>query len=188
MPRATVARLALAWSFVAGLLGCADPAAPATAPADGAPAVYGSSCALCHGKGAEGVAGLGPELRHAPAAYATWVVRNGRVNTTMLAFPTTTVSDAQLGEIQTWLGAMPKPVSGQELYLDFCGNCHGPTGMGGSLLATYVTAKARADLEALVRSGEGNDPSMRFSYMPAEDITQLSDAELELIATFLGAL
>ena len=106
----------------------------------------------------------------------------------MLAFPTTSVSEVQLSEIQSWLGATPKPVSGQDLYIDFCGNCHGPTGMGGTLVTTYVIGKARADLKALVRSGEGSDPSMRFSYMPAEDVTQLGDAELELIATFLGAL
>ena len=106
----------------------------------------------------------------------------------MLKFPSTSVSDAQLGEIQSWLNAMPKPTSGQALYADFCGNCHGPAGMGGTLLASSIVGKLRSDVTTLVRAGKGTDPSMRFSYMPAEDVTQLSDAEWELIATFLGAL
>ncbi len=185
--RTTLGSLAMAASLGAGHWGCSDPVAPASA--DTAPAPYGSSCASCHGKTGEGVVGLGVELRHSPSAYSTWVVRNGRVNTTMLPFATTSVSDAQLSEIQTWLNAMPKPGSGQELYLDFCGNCHGPTGMGGPVISAFVTAKVRTDLKTLVRAGQGgDDPSMLFSYMPAEDVTQLTDAELELIATFLGAL
>ncbi len=177
---------ALAASVGAALCGCADRAVPNAA--DAAPAPYASSCATCHGETGEGVAGLGLELRHSPPTYFNWVVRNGRVNTTMLAFPSTSVSDAQLGEIQSWLNAMPRPTSGQALYVDFCGNCHGPAGRGGTLLASSITGKVRADLTMLVRAGEGTDPSMRFSYMPAEDATQLSDAELDLIATFLGAL
>lgn len=160
----------------------------AATPGAAAPTSYVSTCAVCHGPAGEGVAFLGPELRHPPAAYSNWVVRNGRANTTMLPFASTVLSDAQLSEIQTWLGSLPKPASGEQLYLDFCANCHGPTGMGGPVISSYVTAKARADLNLLVRQGEGMDPSMRFSYMPAEDTAELSDLELEAIGTFLGAL
>ena len=158
----------------------------AALPGAASPTAY-TACAPCHGPVGQGVAALGPEIRHPPALYSTWVVRNGRANTGMLAFPTATLPDAQLSEIQSWLNALPKPTTGHELYVDYCGNCHGPTGEGGAL-STGVTFKLKDALTMLVRTGQSPDPSMRFTYMPAETPTDLSDAELSLIATYLSAL
>ena len=152
-----------------------------------APAAYTKNCIICHANAAQGISLLAPEIRHAPAAYFNWVVRNGRTGTTMLAFPATTISDAELSEIQTWLATLPKPLPGDQLYQDFCGNCHGPTGAGGAKLVSGVRFKGTADVVKAVRDGIGADPTDFHSYMPPESVAEVSDAELGLITTYLEA-
>lgn len=162
-----------------------DAAQPGTVPAPAAYAAQG--CNLCHGNAAEGVNLLGPEIRHAPAGYLGWVVRNGRAGTTMVPFPADMVPDADVFQIHAWLAALPRPTTGQELYLDFCGNCHGPAGGGGSVPVKAQGLPATT-LVQTVRAGAGVDPGVRRDYMPAFSATELTDAELSLIATFLGAI
>src|SRR6478752_7112019 len=108
-----------------------DADAPAATTA--APAKWGTYCGLCHGPNAQGISGLGTELRHVDATMATWVVRNGR--NAMSKYSTTDVSDAELTEILTWLNALPKPTTPTGLYRDFCGTCHGPTTPSGGAVA-----------------------------------------------------
>jgi mono/diheme cytochrome c family protein len=151
-----------------------------------APPTYETNCIICHANAGQGIDHLAPEIRHAPASYMSWVLRNGRPNTTMLAFPATMISDADVSALQAWLAGLPKPTSGGELYRDFCGNCHGPMGGGGSV-PVKVTGLATATLIQKVRSGAGTDPAQRGAYMPPESAAELSDAELGLIATFLGS-
>jgi mono/diheme cytochrome c family protein len=149
-----------------------------------APAEYTKTCQVCHGSAGQGISPIGPEIRHAPPTYFNWVVRNGRAGSAMLAFPVTMIPDTTLAEIQAWLAGLPKPMTGEQLYLDFCGNCHGPMGSGGGT-GTAVQHKVKADLNMRVRMGEGTDPSMRYSYMPPESPTELTDPELELINAYL---
>jgi mono/diheme cytochrome c family protein len=151
-----------------------------------APPTYETNCIICHANAGQGIEHLAPEIRHAPAAYLSWVVRNGRPNTTMLPFDASKVSDADLGALATWLAGLPKPTTGAELYRDFCGNCHGPMGGGGSV-PVKVTGFATAALVERVRDGAGLDPSQRGLHMPYTPSSDLSDAELGLIATFLGS-
>ncbi|HEX2878491.1 MAG TPA: cytochrome c, partial [Polyangiaceae bacterium] len=91
-------------------------------------------CAPCHGSEGQG-SPLGPELQHPVADFATWVVRSGRATTSypaaMASFAPAAVSDAQLDEIWAWLDGLPKPTDGQELYEDYCANCHGSDALGG---------------------------------------------------------
>ena len=107
-----------------------DAATPAAAMA---PAPYGTICNSCHQPNAQGFTSIAPEIRHTPAAYARWIVRNGRIDykgvqTGMTAYPATTtdplkmpaVSDAELEAIITWTNALPKPTSAQGMYQDFC--------------------------------------------------------------------
>src|SRR6185369_3888245 len=93
-------------------------------PSTGTTPAKWNLCSVCHGTNGQGVAGLGPEIRHINPTYANWVVRNGRGG--MAKYSTTDYTDTELTEILTWLGAMPKPTTADGLYKDFCGTCHGP--------------------------------------------------------------
>ncbi|HYQ17699.1 MAG TPA: cytochrome c, partial [Polyangiaceae bacterium] len=160
-----------------------DADAPAATTA--APAKWGTYCGLCHGPNAQGISGLGTELRHVDATMATWVVRNGR--NAMSKYSTTDVSDAELTEILTWLNALPKPTTPTGLYRDFCGTCHGPTTPSGGAVAIAIDGLPATGVSAAIRSGEGADPAVRAAYMPKFDATKLTDAEIAQINTFLGS-
>jgi mono/diheme cytochrome c family protein len=100
----------------------------------------------------------------------------------------TDISAADLTSILTWLAGQPKPTTGQGLYKDFCGNCHGPNMATGGVVPVGIIGKKAGDILQRVRMGEGADPSMRNGYMPAEDATQLTDAEVTLISQYLMAV
>jgi mono/diheme cytochrome c family protein len=163
-----------------------------------APAAWSAAgCVSCHGNNGEGNV-IGPEIRHTPVDYATWVVRNGRTfmgkPTSMVAVPPTStdptksaITNADLMAVLAWLDGAPKPTTGQGLYKDFCGNCHGPNMGTGGNIPVNITGKMVAQITQKVRVGEGMDPGMRNGYMPAETTAALTDAELALISTFLGA-
>ena len=168
--------------------------ADAAPNAAAAPAAWmAKGCNACHGANGEGTSQIGPEIRHAPSTYATYVVRNGRAPFIMAAFPEapaagkTDVSAADLTSILTWLGSMPKPTTPESLYKDFCGNCHGPKMATGGAVPVGITGKKQAEVIQKVRMGVGTDPSMRNNYMPIIDAAALSDAELMQSMTFIGA-
>lgn len=157
-------------------------------PGATAPAKY-TECGACHQSAGQGLPSLAPEIRHTPAAYASWVVRNGRGPTSsMAAFPVTSLSDVELNEIINWSNALPKPTTGAGLYMDFCGNCHGPaSATGGRVGVKLKPGIAGATVDAAVRGGFGADPSVRTKYMPKFEETLLTSAELALIKTYMGA-
>ena len=96
------------------------------------------------------------------------------------------ITDTDLTAVISWLDGQPKPTTGQGLFLDFCGNCHGKDGNGG-IQPVKVTGETIMAVNTKVRGGFGTDISMRNAYMPAEDVNALSDAELTLIEQFIGA-
>lgn len=162
----------------------ADAAANATA----APAAYSSAataCNSCHGANGEGTNLIAPEIRHVSATYANWVIRNGRGF--MSKFDTSMLSDADMQSIIAWMDSMPKPATGDSLYKDFCGNCHGPTTGSGGAVPVKVTGLTMTQVTNAVRGGFGTDPSYRTAFMPKFEVAALSDAELALIQTFLGS-
>jgi mono/diheme cytochrome c family protein len=167
--------------------------ADATAGA-AAPAGYGTAaCSSCHGPAGAGTMSLGPEIRFTPKEYAVAVVRNGRKNpdgttSLMAAYPATSVSDADLDAIATWLNSLPKPTTGQGLYKAMCGNCHGPNMATGGSAPVSIQGKPKSQLKTLVRNGFGTDVTKRAEYMPKYDTTLLTDAELDLIAGYLGSM
>jgi mono/diheme cytochrome c family protein len=173
----------------------ATDAMPGPTPAP--PAWSSATCSTCHGSVGQGVQSLAPEIRHVPAAYAQQVVRQGRkfngVQTGMVAFPMTStdplvaaITDADLTAVISWLDAQPKPTTPSGLFLDFCGNCHGKDGNGG-IQPVKVTGEPIATVNMKVRTGVGTDISMRNAFMPPEDATALTDAELALIEQFIMA-
>jgi mono/diheme cytochrome c family protein len=150
-----------------------------------------SYCAACHAMGAEGVTGLGPEIRHPPAGYFDHVVRNGRDANPDVALPMspvaeTTTSDADLAEIFAWLSQQPKPTTGQGLYTDYCANCHGAdgTGVAGKDVRSLVM-----EIPTIVRAGSHpGDYGNSTEFMPSWTADELTDAEVQLIVGFVTAL
>jgi mono/diheme cytochrome c family protein len=156
-----------------------------------APAGY-ATCLACHRPKGEGFDQLAPEIRHTPADFLKGVVRAGRLDHTgamtgMGAYTTAQVSDADLDAIAAWTLSLPKPTTPEGLYHSMCGNCHGPktpTG-GGSPISIQGVSKDK--LKMLVRNGNGTNVNDRKEYMPKYDTTLLTDQELDLIGTFIGA-
>ncbi len=169
--------------------------------ATAAPAVWSSSCISCHGDAGQGSPILAPEVRHIPADFATYVIRNGRKDsmdmpTGMVAFPadppaplgSAVISDADVQAVVAWLNGQPKPTTPEGLYKDFCGNCHGPvSATGGSSGVKLLAGAPGSAIDAAVRNGFGSVPNQRKFYMPKFDTTLLTDAELGLIKQYLGA-
>jgi mono/diheme cytochrome c family protein len=173
----------------------------ATPGAAAAPAPYGTICTSCHQPNAQGFTSIAPEIRHTPAAYARWIVRQGRIDykgmpTGMTPYPPTTtdpmkmpaVTDAELDAIIAWSNGLPKPTSAAGMYQDFCGNCHGPVNPTGGAVPYKIQGLPKATVDAAVRNGFAvNDPSKRDEYMPAFDTTLLTDADLTLIRQYIGS-
>ena len=165
------------------------PAGPTPAPA----AWTSAGCNVCHGTVGQGVNLLAPEVRHTPAVYAQWIVRHGRAGTGMVDFPLTAMpmktplTDQELNDIIAWLEGQPKPLTGEGLYKDFCGNCHGPNMATGGNVPVSLIGKMATLITMRVRVGEGTDPAMRPGYMPPETTAALTDAELALIQQYLMA-
>ena len=158
--------------------------------------LYSAACASCHGDRGQGVPMMGPELQHPVRDFSTWVVRNGRQgnpafpNSVMAAFPESALPNATLESIYTWLStpALPKPTTGEALYKDYCANCHGATGVGGT---AGHDAKGEPLSKALtmVRGGHSlTQFSSRTGYMPKWTTSELSDAEVTLIVNYLDSL
>lgn len=174
-----------------------DTDAPAGAAA---PDIYVSStCETCHGEQGEGAEFLAPEIRHTPTDYATFIVRNGRLDTkgmqsAMVSFPNApsgtakVVSDAELKATLDWLNGLPRPTTGKGLYKDFCGNCHGPSEPSGGSVPVSIRGLKASEVSAKVRGGSGADITKRGEFMPKFDETLLPAAELTLIQSYLGSL
>lgn len=150
-----------------------------------APAAY-AVCAACHGANGDGIDGLGPDIKHPVEDYSEWVVRNGRAGTTMVAFNTSALSDADLGEILDYLASQEQPMTGEGLFLDYCAACHGDDGKGGPTMRSITGEVDEA--EELVRQGHAGDFSERREYMPKWSAAEISDAELDLIISHIESL
>ena len=169
--------------------GTAGGAAAGAGPVDGA-TLFAANCAACHGT--QGVGGTrGPELQHPVRDYSAWVVRHGLPGTgfpaPMAIITPATVSDANLNLIWDYLAKPAQPTTGKALYLDYCGNCHGADGKGGPTGRNILNELSK--LKTQVRNGAHlGQFSMRKDYMPAFTTTQISDAELNLIYTYVDSL
>jgi mono/diheme cytochrome c family protein len=162
-----------------------------TLPANATPAqIYAGTCSVCHGPDGAGTK-LAPEIRHPPRNLLAWAVRMGREGkgfpAPMLPYTADKISDAAVTGIADLLWAQPRPTDAQGLYLDFCGNCHGPDGKGGSV-AEVAFGKKATEIDDIVRAGHGGtNLANRPKWMPAFSTTDLPDADLAAIKTFLNA-
>lgn len=117
---------------------------------------------------------------------------------TMKSFTPAQVSNADIAAIATWLRAMPRPTTGAALFQDFCAYCHGVNGQGGNQpdgTVAYASAyhsppfvgnptppNTLTKFRTLIRNGVGTDPTMRKKFMLRYSVSELSDAEIALIA------
>jgi mono/diheme cytochrome c family protein len=153
-------------------------------------ALYDASCKLCHGEQGAG-SPIGPELQHPVRDYASWVVRNGRTQTTypkpMDKWGQDKLSDMQLLLIFDYLSKPPQPTSGQALFLDYCSNCHGTDARGGPTGRNLLNEVDK--IEPLVRDGKnGGQFQLRKDFMPSFPSTTLSDSELKLVRDYVDSL
>jgi mono/diheme cytochrome c family protein len=158
-------------------------------PTDGK-GLYDLNCKACHGEQGAGTV-LAPEIVHPVRDYSTWVVRNGRAQTTyvkpMDKWGTDKLSDAQLMLIFDYLDMPPQPTTGQALYNDYCANCHGADGKGGPTMRDITNEVGKVLTQ--VRSGKNVGKfEMRRDYMPAFPAGDISDSELMLIRDYVNSL
>lgn len=152
--------------------------------------LYVAMCAPCHGPEGEG-SQLGYELRHHDAEHFEWVVRNGRPGTefagsVMAAYGVEVLPDESVDKIWAYLDAFPQPDSAEGLYLDYCGNCHGPDGTNG-VVGVDISDEELADAREEVREGSDlENVGAQDRFMPAIDSDRLTDDELELVVDFFG--
>ena len=128
---------------------------------------------------------------HPVRDYSTWVVRNGRAQTTfpkpMEKWSADQLSDAQLMLIYDYLDQPPQPTTGKALYLDYCANCHGADGKGGPTSRSLLNEVDK--VVSQTRSGKNVGKfAMRRDYMPAFPATDITDAELMLIRDYVDSL
>jgi mono/diheme cytochrome c family protein len=174
---------------VGGSSGAAQGGSGGAAPLDGK-GLYEANCKACHAEqGAGGL--LAPEIVHPVRDYSTWVVRNGRAQTTfpkpMDKWGTDKLSDAQLMLIFDYLDLPPQPTTGQALYADYCASCHGANGKGGPTMRDITNEVGKVLTQ--VRSGKNVGKfAMRRDYMPAFPASDISDAELMLIRDYVESL
>lgn len=152
--------------------------------------LYDANCKVCHAE--QGIGGmLAPDIVHPVRDYSTWVVRNGRAQTTfpkpMEKWSAEQLSDAQLTLIYEYLDQPPQPTTGKALYLDYCANCHGADGKGGPTGRSLLNEVSKVVTQT--RSGKNVGKfAMRRDYMPAFPATDISDAELMLIREYVDSL
>lgn len=167
--------------------GGAGGAGPQLAPGE---ELFRTNCLPCHGELGAGTA-LAPDIQHPIRDYATWVVRNGRPMSTyampMMAWSQAKLSDADLLLIFGYLDTPPKGTTGQALFRDFCANCHGADAKGGPVKHD-ITNKA-GEIAMRVRNGaHAGEFQEREEFMPVFSTTLLSDAEVQLIRTYVESL
>ena len=153
--------------------------------------LFATLCSGCHGAEAEGSA-IAYEIRHPHDDYARWVVRNGRASiefqNQMPQFTEALLDDEELDRILEYLDGFPQPTTPEDLYLDYCRNCHGIDAQGG-VVGQALTGEPLEEFIEKVREGEGgSNYGARMSFMPARTQAELSDAEIEAIFDYVGSL
>jgi len=164
--------------------------APALSTLTG-PEVYNRLCVGCHGDQGAGLATQGVQLRSDDDPFSIYWVRAGRATRTfdspMPAYPASMISDQQLGAMFTWINSVPHPTTGEGLFNQYCTNCHGADGRGGS---AGEGIRGGGGFTSAIRQGKNRSDGYgrRGSYMSAWNSSQISDQEIQLISAYAAGL
>lgn len=162
-------------------------------------ALFGDSCASCHGLAGAGVPGRGPSLRGAGALAADFYLETGRMPLaasraqpmrTRPAFP-----QRQIRALVAFVGSFGGPAipvvrpsrgslaDGQRLFALDCAGCHTIQGQGGIVTGAVVPSLndvTPAQVAEAIRVG----PYVMPRFGPGE----LSDAQIDSLARYVKAL
>jgi cytochrome c oxidase cbb3-type subunit 3 len=158
------------------------------------------ACSECHGATGDGVDGKGPDIKHPIEDYSEYVIRNGRgpqddisgnfnllYEEAMPAFPEVIISAEELAAVFGFLAMQPQPTEGKMLYEDYCAACHGHDAQGG--MTTRSLKSVFGSFSTPIRNGEHtNMMTQRREYMPAFPTDMISDAEIQMIQTYVQGL
>jgi mono/diheme cytochrome c family protein len=151
--------------------------------------LFADNCARCHGATGDGAVD-GPQLRNPVRGYATYVIRTGRIDEMgfgqdMPSFDEDVLPD--LEPIFLWLERPPHPTDGATLYTRYCANCHGADALGGRV-GEDIAGEAD-DVGEKVREGHGGTHyADRTEYMPRWTSSELSNADVAAIESYLGGM
>ncbi len=166
--------------------GAGGPGADAPADVQHGAELFATYCVACHGQNAAG-GGTYPGSLHGRSGILGQV-RNGGGG--MPGFPASTLADDDVAAIEAYLAWLAEPGNGGgggggpplSPFAANCAGCHGPTGEGSSL-APQIRSPHEGYAAWVVRNGRN---TMGFPQaMPAFSTSQVSDAELDEIFTFL---
>ena len=151
--------------------------------------LFSRHCEGCHAEGGVG-SQISFQVQSPVVEYATAIVREGRDDAVfaveMPSYSEDDLSDDELNSILFFLRQAPRPTDGAGLYARFCANCHGDDASGG-VVNENILNETDEVLEK-VREGEGDDPSERDEFMPSYSNAELSNAEVDLIISFILSL
>ena len=154
--------------------------------------LFNSLCSVCHGPEGEG-SSIAYEIQHPHDEFTRWVVRNGRAsvefaNQAMPAFPTELLTDAELDLIIQYLDGIAQPTTDEDLYLDYCRNCHGADAGGGVVGKELMNSPIQDFIENTRQGRGGSNYGARNLFMPARTAAELSDAEIQAIFDYVQSL
>jgi ubiquinol-cytochrome c reductase cytochrome c subunit len=192
-----VADFAARWDVSAAPLSSSTPA-PAALVAQGH-ALFGSSCASCHGLNAQGVTGRGPSLHGVGALAADFYLQTGRMPLpspraqplrTSPAFPPGKIK-ALVAYVASFGGpgiptVQPRRGSladGQRLFGLDCAGCHSIQGQGG-----IVTGAIVPSLNEVTPTQVGEAVRIGPYVMPRFGEGQLSDAQVSSLARYIQSI
>jgi mono/diheme cytochrome c family protein len=133
--------------------------------------IYQTYCASCHGDSAQGTAGKGKGIQSMTRIDS--VVHHGN-SQTMPAYQW--VTDAQMRDLEAYLGTFAMPTDGPGLYKFYCASCHGAAGVGD--VQKGIALQQYKGISSSCKNGTRIMPKVK----------NITDPQIALIEQYLGTL
>jgi cytochrome c oxidase cbb3-type subunit 3 len=174
--------------------------------------IFQTTCVGCHGKHAEGMIGIGPQLNSdtfmaaAPDEFLIRTITNGRAGTTMIAWGEQ-LKKNQIYSVVAYLRSLNPaqpatldesplqgdPDQGEPLFQQICAACHGSHGAGYQETAngTGIGRKAFLDsvsngyLRYIIKHGKSGTKMRPFDESSKVAVANLNDDQIEDVIAYL---